>query len=42
MQSARNEMEALFLLMTLGTDRAVLATWVAGRLAHSRDAAQGD
>ena len=39
MQQARNHHEALFLLMTLGDDRAVRATYVAGRLAHDRDAA---
>ncbi|MBO1077410.1 guanine deaminase [Roseomonas haemaphysalidis] len=30
--------ERLFALMTLGDDRAVRATWVAGRLQHDRDA----
>jgi guanine deaminase len=29
--------ELLFVLMTLGDDRAVRATWVAGQLAHARD-----
>ena len=38
MQYAKDEREALFLLMTLGDDRAVRATWVGGRLAHDRDA----
>ncbi len=37
MQYAEDEMEALFLLITLGDDRAVRATYVAGRLAHDRD-----
>jgi guanine deaminase len=32
--------EALFVQMTLGDDRAVLATYVAGRLAYSRPAQQ--
>ncbi len=41
MQGARDEMEALFLLMTLGDDRAVRATYVAGRLAHDRNAGNG-
>ncbi len=30
--------EALFVQMTMGDDRAVLATYVAGRLAYSRPA----
>ena len=29
--------ETLFVLMTLGDDRAVRATYVAGALAHARD-----
>lgn len=33
--------EALFVQMTLGDDRAVLQTWVAGRKVHDRDAATG-
>lgn len=37
MRYAADEMDALFLLMTLGDDRAVLATWVAGRPAYHRD-----
>lgn len=40
MKHARDEMEALFLLMTLGDDRAVRATWVNGALAHDRDTAR--
>jgi guanine deaminase len=35
---ARSIEELLFVLMTLGDDRAVRATWAAGRLAHERDA----
>jgi guanine deaminase len=34
---AKDELEALFLLMTLGDDRAVRATWAGGQLAHDRD-----
>jgi len=37
MQYARDIHEALFLLMTLGDDRAIRATYVAGLLAHDRD-----
>jgi guanine deaminase len=37
-QYARDEHEALFLLMTLGDDRAVRATYAAGVLVHDRDA----
>ena len=37
MQYAKDELEALFLLMTLGDDRAVRATWATGRLVHDRD-----
>ena len=36
-QQARDHHEALFLLMTMGDDRAVRATYVGGRLAHDRD-----
>lgn len=36
MQTAEDEMDALFLLMTLGDDRAVMATYVGGRLVHQR------
>ncbi len=32
--------EVLFILMTLGDDRAVLATYIAGRLAHKRSTGQ--
>jgi guanine deaminase len=35
---ARSIEELLFVLMTLGDDRAVRATWAGGRLAHDRDA----
>lgn len=35
---ARSIEELLFVLMSLGDDRAVRATWAAGRLAHDRDA----
>ena len=38
MAHATDELEALFLLMTLGDDRAVRATWSGGRLVHDRDA----
>jgi len=34
---ARSIEELLFVLMTLGDDRAVRATWAAGRLAHDRE-----
>lgn len=34
---SRSVEEALFVLMTMGDDRAVRATYVAGRLAHARD-----
>jgi len=33
--------EALFVQMTLGDDRAVLQTWIAGRKVHDRDATPG-
>ena len=33
--------EALFVQMTLGDDRAVLETWIAGRKVYERDAAAG-
>ena len=36
---AESVAETLFVLMTLGDDRAVRATYVAGRLAHARPAA---
>lgn len=38
MQFAKDFEEALFIQMTLGDDRAVQATYVAGRLVHSRSA----
>ena len=41
MAHAKDELEALFLLMTLGDDRAVRATYVAGELAHSREPVDG-
>jgi guanine deaminase len=34
---SRSLEETLFVLMTLGDDRAVRATYVAGALAHARD-----
>jgi guanine deaminase len=34
---AKSLEETLFLLMTLGDDRTVRATYVAGSLAHARD-----
>ena len=37
MRFARDFEEALFIQMVLGDDRAVQATYVAGRLVHSRD-----
>jgi guanine deaminase len=37
MQHVDSLEEALFVQMTLGDDRAVKATWAAGRLRHSRD-----
>jgi guanine deaminase len=37
MQFAEDFMEQLFIQMTLGDDRAVQATYVAGVLRHSRD-----
>lgn len=40
MQFAKNFEEALFVQMILGDDRAVQATYVAGRLVYSRDRAQ--
>lgn len=36
-QTVRNLEEMLFVLMTLGDDRAVHSAWVAGRKLHSRD-----
>jgi guanine deaminase len=36
MQYAKDFEEALFIQMTLGDDRAVQATYVAGELAYSR------
>lgn len=36
MRHCRDLEEALFIQMTMGDDRAVLATYIAGRLAHSR------
>jgi len=39
MERAASEQEMLFLLIALGDDRAVRATYVGGRLAHDRDAA---
>jgi guanine deaminase len=36
MDQARDFADALFVQMILGDDRAVQATWVAGRLAHAR------
>ena len=36
MRHCRGVHEALFILMTVGDERAVLATYVAGRLAHQR------
>ena len=38
---ARSFEEVLFILMTLGDDRAVRATYVAGALAHRRDPVDG-
>lgn len=38
MDFVKDLQEALFLLITLGDDRAVRATWVNGRLVHDRDA----
>jgi guanine deaminase len=37
MRHARDWAEKLFVLMTLGDDRAVRATWVGGELLHDRD-----
>jgi guanine deaminase len=39
MAHARDLDEALFVQMTLGDDRAIRQTWVAGRKVHDRDAA---
>jgi len=39
MQYARDVHEALFIQMILGDDRAIRATYVAGKLVHDRDAA---
>ena len=36
MKYAKDEREALFLLMTLGDDRAVRATWAGGKLVYDR------
>ena len=36
MSEARDFAEQLFIQMTLGDDRAVQATYVAGRLVHAR------
>jgi guanine deaminase len=41
MRHARDWAERLFVLMTLGDDRAVRATWVAGVPRHERDRAGG-
>jgi guanine deaminase len=41
MRHARDWAERLFVLMTLGDDRAVRATWVAGLPRHQRDGAAG-
>jgi guanine deaminase len=38
---SRSLEETLFVLMTLGDDRAVRATYVAGALAHARDPVDG-
>jgi guanine deaminase len=40
MQYAKDFEEALFIQMTLGDDRAVQATYVAGNLVYSRSAEQ--
>lgn len=40
MQHAKDFAEALFIQMTLGDDRAVQATYVAGELVYSRDSSQ--
>ena len=39
-QRAENIKELLFALMIMGDDRAVRATYIAGMLAHDRDAAR--
>jgi guanine deaminase len=39
MAHARDVHDALFVQMTLGDDRAIRQTWIAGRLAHDRDGA---
>ena len=39
MAHARDVAEALFVQMTLGDDRAIRQTWIAGRKAYDRDAA---
>ena len=39
MAQARDVHEALFVQMTLGDDRAIRQTWIAGALAHDRDGA---
>ena len=41
-EQARDELEALFVLMTLGDDRAVRATWAGGQLVHDRDDSSQD
>ena len=38
---SRSLEETLFVLMTLGDERAVRATYVAGKLAHSREPVDG-
>jgi guanine deaminase len=40
MQFVKSFEEALFIQMTLGDDRAVQATYVAGELSYARDSAQ--
>ncbi len=40
MQFARDFEESLFIQMTLGDDRAVQATYIAGELKYSRDSAR--
>jgi hypothetical protein len=42
MHYARDLEEALFVQVTLASDRAVLETWIAGRRAYDRGVAEAD
>lgn len=42
METVQDIVEALFVQMTIGDDRAIFETWVSGRRAHQRDAVKPD